>query len=126
MQKSVSKKHRFQSQPHSQKKMKVHPFVPGTRHPKIFTFGSAKGGRWYLYKGDRFYKITDDQLVTKTKFLQPSADTILLEPPSDVVFLRGRRCQVVTQVSRGVYLDDVFYTYQQIMKLVEKCELMYE
>jgi hypothetical protein len=105
--------------------MKVHPFVPGTRHPKIFTFGNAQGGRWYLYRGDRFYKITDKQLVTHTKFHQPSPDTILLEPPSDVVVLRGHRCQVTNSLTRGFYLDDMFYTYSEIMNLVEKCELMY-
>ena len=78
-----------------------------------------------MYKGDRFYKITDNQLVTKTKFLEPSHDSILLEVPSDVVCLRGHRCQVTTALSRGVYLDDMFYTYSEVIKLIEKCELMY-
>lgn len=105
--------------------MQVHPFVPGTRHPKLYTFENARGGQWYLYKRDRFYKITDNQLVTKTKFYQPSPDTILLETPSDVVYLRGQRCQVTTQVSRGVYLDTMFYSYDEIIRLIEKCELMY-
>jgi len=106
--------------------MKVHPLISDVRHPKLTTYEKARYG-WYFYKGDRWYKMTEKQLVTQHKFLEPAGDTVLLEAPRvhDKVILNGNITVISSYTLEGVYVNLTFFTFPQFIELIRTRRLMY-